>query len=50
MHDSFKEWVERKYTGKENKVYGEPPSRSEEGVLSTFYTSQVILNQDPGLG
>lgn len=36
--------------GKENKVHREPPSVNEEALLASFYTSQVILNQDPGLG
>lgn len=51
MQGGLKGWEKTKYTGKENnKVHGKPPSRSEGGVLSTFYTSQAIFNQDPGLG
>lgn len=29
---------------------GEPPSINEEALSASFYTSQIILNQDPGLG
>lgn len=36
--------------GKVSQGNREPPSRNEEALFATFYTSQIILNQYPGLG
>lgn len=47
IYGGFKGWEKK---DKENKVHREPPSINEEALLARFYTSQIILNQDPGLG
>lgn len=36
--------------GKASQANREPPSRNEEALFATFYTSQIILNQYPDLG
>jgi len=50
MHGGLQGWEEEEHPGKVNQANRELPFRNEEAPFATFYTSQIILNQYPGLG
>lgn len=50
MPGGLQEWEEEQHPGKVNQANMAPPFRNEEALFATFYTSQIILNQYPGLG